>query len=112
MSTNQIYANLTDISVSKPSCIYKGGHSHKGSIYLGIMGFTNRHLSLAERATILEGRYPGVSPSPSSVGRGIYSVDGATKSPASSSPSSCLEIDDGCGRRKKYAKGRVNGRTS
>ena len=87
----------------------ESGYSHKGSIYLGIIGFTNRHLSLADRATILNRWGPGVPPS--SVGIGVYSVDDGMRGSISSSPSSCLEIDDACGRRKKYANGMVNGRT-
>ena len=80
-------------------------------MYLGIIGFTNRHLSLAERATVRGWRYLAVSPSPSSIGRGAYSVDDATRSSTSSSSSSWLEMVDGCGRRKKYARGIVSGRT-
>lgn len=85
------------------------GYSHRGSMYLGIIGFTNRHLSPAERATIRG--WPHSAVSPSSVGRGVYSVDDAMKGTASSSSSSCLEIDDGCGRRKKYVIGITSGRT-
>ena len=77
-------------------------------MYLGIMGFTNRHLSLAERATIRGWPYPGVSPS--SVGMGVYSVDDVMKGTASSSSSSPLEKDDGCGRRKKYVRGITSGK--
>ena len=97
--------------MGKPAPTHKGGgYSHRGNIYLGIMGFTNRHLSLAERATVLGRRCPGVPLSESSVGRGVYSADDAI-SPSVSSSSSCFKIDDGCGRRKKYARGMVNGRT-
>ena len=86
-------------------------YSHRGSIYVDIIGFTNRHLSLAERATIRRRPYPAVSPSPSSVGRGVYSVGDVMKGTASSSFPSCLGIEDGCGRRKKYARGIASGRT-
>jgi hypothetical protein len=43
---------------------------------------------------------------------GVYSVDDSMKGSASSPSSSILAIDDGCGRRKKYVRGMVNGRTS
>lgn len=98
-----------DESVSNATCEQTNGCSHKGSIYLGIIGLTKRHLSLAERATIRERWYPVVPLS--SVGRGVYSVDDAMKGSASSSPSPCLEIDDGWGRRKKYVRGIVSGST-
>ena len=64
--------------MSSPIRVHNVGHSHRGSIYLGIIGFTNRHLSLAERATIRERGYSDASPSPSFVGRGVYSVDNVT----------------------------------
>ena len=82
-----------------------------GSIYLGIMGFTSRHLSLAERVTTRGCRYPTVLPSSSSVGSGAYSIDDATKSSMSSSSSPWSEVDGGCGRRKKHVRGIVSGRT-
>jgi len=43
-------------------------------------------------------------PSPSSIGRGVYSADDATRNSVPSSSSSWLETGDGCGRRKKYAR--------
>jgi len=101
---------LCDVSMSKSVRNHTNRYSHSGSINLGIIGFTNRHLSLAERATILE-RNPAVPPPPSSVGRGVYSVDDAMKGSSSSSSSSGLGTEDGCGRRKKYARGIVSGRT-
>ena len=68
-------------------------------------------MSLAERATIREGPDTVVPFSSSLVGRGVYSVDDAIKRSASPSSSSCLKIENGCGRRKKYVKGIVSGRT-
>jgi hypothetical protein len=96
--------------MNNPIRTHKVGYLHRGSIYFGIIGFTNRHLSLAERATIRERGRSGVPPSPSSTGRDVYSVDDAMKGPTSSL-SPCLEVKDGCGRRKKYARGMANGKT-
>ena len=85
--------------MSNPIHVYNVDYPHRGSIYLGIIGFTSPHLSLAERAIIRERGDPDAPPSPSSVGSGVYSADDAMKV-SSSSPSS-LGTDDGCGRSRK-----------
>jgi len=49
--------------------------------------------------------------SSSSVGRGIYSIDNTLGSSIPPSSLSWLETNDGHGRRKKYTRGIVSGRT-
>ena len=41
----------------------------------------------------------------------MYSEDDVTSSSVPSSSSSWSEVDDGCGRRKKYVTGMMSGRT-